>query len=108
MHKPLPTIPHSLHHHPLPSAREIHLFKDLFSVNQQPICLVPRKNFKKQNMVPFCSFDTGMNTLPLHPLFTAFFFNYFKNISRIKYFKNFKKFFASPIFPKLIKSKFYF
>ena len=77
MHKPLPTIPHPLHHHPLPSAREIHLFKDLFSVNQQPICLVPKKNFKKQNMVPFWSFNTGINTPPPHSSLTASFFNYF-------------------------------
>lgn len=43
MHNPLPTLPHPLPYHFFSSAREIHLFKDLFSVNQQPICLAPKK-----------------------------------------------------------------
>lgn len=76
MHKPLPTIPHSLHHHPLPSAREIHLFKDLF-VQSTAHLPCTKKKFKKQNMVPFLFFRHRNEHPSPHSSLTASFFNYF-------------------------------
>lgn len=96
MHKRLPTIPPFPPYHLLPSTREIHLFKDLFSVNQQPICLAPKKLKSKIWSLSVLSI-LEWTPFPHTPHSHASFFN--SSVWKAN------KFFAPPILPKLIKSR---
>lgn len=91
-----PYVPATSYHPPLPPRRplpraERFIYSRIYLVSIHSPSALHQKKIKKQNMVLFCSSNTGMNTLPPHS--HASFFSYSL--------WNSKQVLASPVLPRL-------